>query len=281
MKKLTKKDYDQMWGEAGPYSEVSLSEQTRILDNTISRIFLVVEAKINPFTFEFILKHRDKFVGDEAMQQLLDHAEFRGPIDGYVVSAGEEELRDQKSFELASSYRKLAVETVLRMHNFVIEKFGLKRYSNGEIKIPKSAERRHVWDKELKSIVAVEEDPIWNSGSSVDSPLGTKNGKMRYFAVFALASKKVLGREDVKWFSLQTKKVAEKLDVTLEDAEAGMGYIMLTVLIFPHIAPADFIETCIAISNKKKSLFAKKYFITNTSRPTGKEIESFLRRLKL
>ena len=41
-----------MWGEDGPYSQVRLCEEARILDDCVSRVFLVVEAEINPFTFE-------------------------------------------------------------------------------------------------------------------------------------------------------------------------------------------------------------------------------------
>lgn len=52
-KKLTKTDYKKMWGDDGPYSQVRLCEETRILDDSVSRVFLVVEAEINPFTFEW------------------------------------------------------------------------------------------------------------------------------------------------------------------------------------------------------------------------------------
>lgn len=46
--KLTKKDTDKLWGEEGPYSEARLIVETRILDDRVSRIFLVVEVSINP-----------------------------------------------------------------------------------------------------------------------------------------------------------------------------------------------------------------------------------------
>ena len=77
-KKLTPKDYERMWGKNGPYSQVRLCEETRILDDSVSRVFLVVEAEINPFTFEYVQKHRQRFANDESVLQLLDHAEYRG-----------------------------------------------------------------------------------------------------------------------------------------------------------------------------------------------------------
>ena len=99
IKKLSQKDRYSLWGEDGPYSEVNLIEQTRILDNGISRVFLVVEAKINPFTFEYILSSRSRIENDLEIQDLLDHAEYRGPMEGYVVSGGQEELIDKRSFK--------------------------------------------------------------------------------------------------------------------------------------------------------------------------------------
>jgi len=56
--KLTQKQIDQLWGEHGPYSEAKLIIETRILDDRVSRIFIVVEVAINPLTFEIISKIR-------------------------------------------------------------------------------------------------------------------------------------------------------------------------------------------------------------------------------
>ncbi len=282
MKKLylTKKNRDDMWGEDGPYSEVNLSEQTRILDNAISRIFLVIEAKINPFTFEFILKHRKKFSDDEAIQQLLDHAEFRG-IDGYVVSGGQEELIDKKSFELAFKYRAIVVENVLKMHDFVIRTFRLKSYENRSIRVSDkiSATKHYIWDSATASVIPVEES-IWDSNTYIDSPAGTKNGKIRYFVVLALTSGTSLIENEIKHFAAATKKVADKFKVDIKSTEGNTGYIMLTVLISPDTAPASFIEESISRSNIKKELFFEHYYVTNVSQPTWQEIESFLQSVR-
>ena len=114
-KKLTQRDYDRMWGEDGPYSQVRLCEETRILDDSISRVFLVVEAEINPFTFEYIQKNRKKFENDEIINQLLDHAEYRGKF-GYVVSAGEVELRDKESHDFARFAEPRFERVAIRFH---------------------------------------------------------------------------------------------------------------------------------------------------------------------
>lgn len=128
-KGLTQKDYDQMWGEDGPYSQVRLCEETRILDDSVSRVFLVVEAEINPFTFECIQRHRQQFADDEPVTQLLDHAEYRGKF-GYVVSAGEVELRDEASRRFARKQADMTIHTLIRMHAFVIEKYDLRQQGN-------------------------------------------------------------------------------------------------------------------------------------------------------
>ncbi|MDO8594082.1 MAG: hypothetical protein Q7R93_01020 [bacterium] len=126
-KKLTQKDYERMWGEGGPYSQVRLCEETRILDDSISRIFLVVEAEINPFTFECIQEHRKRFADDEPVTQLLDHAEYRGEF-GYVVSAGEIELRGEESKRFMRKQADMTIQTLIRMHAFVIEKYNLRQH---------------------------------------------------------------------------------------------------------------------------------------------------------
>ena len=62
--KLTQKKRDKLWGEDGPYSEAWLIFETRILDDSVSRIFIIVEVHVNPFTYELIKKNRDLFADD-------------------------------------------------------------------------------------------------------------------------------------------------------------------------------------------------------------------------
>lgn len=38
--KLTPKQTDGLWGETGPYSQVQLIVETRILNNSVSRVFV-------------------------------------------------------------------------------------------------------------------------------------------------------------------------------------------------------------------------------------------------
>jgi len=122
--KLTKKQKDMLWGETGPYSQANLTKQVRILDDEISRVFLVVEVEINPTTFEIVEKHRndDEFKNDIKIQQLLDYSDFRGPNFGYVSMAFEGEYVDSGVAFNAEASLKYAQDSIIKMHKFVMDK---------------------------------------------------------------------------------------------------------------------------------------------------------------
>jgi len=129
-KKLTIKQKDLLWsGDGkGPYSQVNLKRQVRILDNSISRIFLVVETEINPTTFEIVKNNRneDEFKNDIKIQQLLDHAEYRGLQFGYVAVAFEEEFTNNEIMSRAEHALKYTQESIIKMHDYVMRKFLVK-----------------------------------------------------------------------------------------------------------------------------------------------------------
>ncbi len=115
-----------MWGDIGPYSQVNLIIQTRILDDKISRIFLIVEANINPLTYEIVLQNRSKFKDDIMIQQLLDRADYRGQEFGYVVSAFEEEFTDKSILEKAQQRLEYAKDNLIKMHKFAMDLLDIK-----------------------------------------------------------------------------------------------------------------------------------------------------------
>lgn len=117
---LSQKQIDKLWGETGPYSQANLIIQTRILDDSVSRVFLVVEADINPLTYELINEHRFQFADDLKILRLLDHAEYRGQDFGYVVSAFEAEYKNESVMREAQERLKYTVETLIKMHKFVM-----------------------------------------------------------------------------------------------------------------------------------------------------------------
>lgn len=117
--KLNKKEIDKLWGE-GPYSEVSLNIQTRILDDSVSRIFLEVEVCVNPYTFELVKKYRKLFTDDPMIQDILDHSDYRGQSFGYVSCSFSEEYK-KDLLEEANLHLKYSESTVIKMHKFVLK----------------------------------------------------------------------------------------------------------------------------------------------------------------
>ena len=126
-RKLTKKQIDLLWssGGGGPYSQANLIKQVRILDDSVSRVFLVVETEINPTTFEIINENRNssEFKNDIMIQQLLDKAEYRGPQFGYVVAAFEEKYASDEVMVRAEYTLKYVQECIIKMHKYVMDNF--------------------------------------------------------------------------------------------------------------------------------------------------------------
>jgi len=124
---LTKKQIEMLWGGDGPYSQTRLVREVRILDDKVSREFLVVEVDINPTTFELIKRYRNdgEFKDDIAIQQLLDHAEYRGPADGYVSMAFSDQYQegDEEVVVEANLALQRTQETIIKMHKFVLDKY--------------------------------------------------------------------------------------------------------------------------------------------------------------
>lgn len=281
-KKLTPADFERMWGEDGPYSQVRLCEETRILDDSVSRAFLVVEAEINPFTFEYIQKHRQQFVDDEPILQLLDYAEYRGKF-GYVVGAGEVELGDEDSKQFVRKQADATIETLIRMHRFVINEFNLAKDKNfGVIEDEITHDERFVWNEKMGKVKAVE-GSLWGSKTLIGSPAGTKNNKIRFFIVLAFEKKFDFKKESALVFAKILKKAVNDFKVDIEKCESFIDYVLITALLPFDIAPASFVEAVLdrCAMTGKKSIFKKDYFVTNVKKPTQEQIISFLRQLPL
>lgn len=119
--KLTNKLKEELWGGSGPYSQVNLIIQSRILDDSVSRVFIEVEVEINPLTFKIISQNRKQFRDDQTIIQLLDHAEFRGQEFGYVSHAFSGEYRNESVLRRAEKTLEYSKETVIKMHKFVMD----------------------------------------------------------------------------------------------------------------------------------------------------------------
>ncbi len=125
--KLTKKQQEKIWGESGPYSQVNFKIENRILDDFVSRIFVIVETELNPFTFELIKKNSEKFKKDKMIQGILDNSEYQGIGYGYVSCAYREELMQEgdskvndKTFEIAHKVLAITQQATIKMHKFTM-----------------------------------------------------------------------------------------------------------------------------------------------------------------
>ena len=125
MKKLAKKDQERLWGDSGPYSQVNMTIQTRILDERINRVFLIVQVDVNPLTFELTKRHQQKFKDDAMIQNFLEVGEYRGDQLGYVVFPFEEEFADNGVMDKGHQILIVATNALIKMHTFVMEELGL------------------------------------------------------------------------------------------------------------------------------------------------------------
>lgn len=137
--KLNKKLTDKLWGETGPYSQVNLIIQERILDDKTSRVFAVVEAEINPLTFEIVKQNRQAriFKNDVKIQQLLNTAEYRGPALGYIILAFEKHLTGPEIMKEAKKSVDYTRKTLIKMHKFVMDLLDVENKKNSNILTPK------------------------------------------------------------------------------------------------------------------------------------------------
>ncbi|MBU0706304.1 hypothetical protein KJ657_03440 [Patescibacteria group bacterium] len=123
--KLSKQQLFDLWGVDGPYSEANIKIQTRILDDSVSRVMVEVEANINPLTFRIVKAAKKAFTDDEHLQQLLDHAKYMGKNQGYVVSSFSKEYTDEDVMNEAKIHLKYTEKTILKMHKYAMDLLGI------------------------------------------------------------------------------------------------------------------------------------------------------------
>jgi len=121
---LTAKQTAELWGEDGPYSEARSIIEHRILDDSVSRIFLRIEVNINPFTYKIVKKNRKDFINDEMVQNILDHSTYLGFKDGYIAIPFESKFMVDDDGVVIEEAGKILEETkqaVIRMHKYVMK----------------------------------------------------------------------------------------------------------------------------------------------------------------
>jgi len=119
--KLTQKQRDKLWADNGPYSEVHLIIETRILDDREARKFVIVEININPLSFEIIKKNYLQFKDDVIIQEIIDNAEYRGQPFGYVACTFMYEYNDPTVIFEAERCVEYSKAVLIKIHKYVID----------------------------------------------------------------------------------------------------------------------------------------------------------------
>lgn len=125
MKKLSKEQIKKLRWETGPYSEVNIKIEDRLLDNYSSRQFVSVYANINPLTYEICNQNIGSF--DSEIQWLLMSARYYDQWHGYIVTNFVEQVDydDIKVIisvlEKAQKAKERLTDNIIQLHYFVMD----------------------------------------------------------------------------------------------------------------------------------------------------------------
>jgi len=129
---LTQEQMGGLWGDGGPYSQVHVTREIRILDDGVSRTFYYVHASVNPATYA-VLKKMEVQIEDEEIQAFLKEATFVSDEEGY-----EWHVYGQPALSPRGANRAAAkvMEAVVRMHRLVMDTLDLKPPQRAETPEP-------------------------------------------------------------------------------------------------------------------------------------------------
>lgn len=111
------KNMDKLWGDGGPYSQVQIDREIRILDDSVSREKYYIYANINPATIEVLKKSKDA-IRNERILKVLDEAEYANKKEGYIWHVSGGEVEDLKELDYLA---KMATDTIIEMHKLVMQ----------------------------------------------------------------------------------------------------------------------------------------------------------------
>ncbi len=106
-----------LWGDGGPYSQVQVLREIRILDDHVSRTFYYVKANVNPTTYA-TLKKREAEIEDEEIRAFLAEAAFISDEEGYEWTIYGQAALTPRGANRASDR---ATDAITRMHRLVMD----------------------------------------------------------------------------------------------------------------------------------------------------------------
>ncbi|MDA3840773.1 MAG: hypothetical protein PF572_06855 [Patescibacteria group bacterium] len=122
--KLSNKQREQLWGEDGPYSEVNLIFENRILDDKDARNYYYIKIEINPLTFDIVEKNLDDFKDDEWVMSIYESHEEREDGNGYEAYPFRTEYIEKSDYKKAQAALKESKKAVTKMHKYVMQVLG-------------------------------------------------------------------------------------------------------------------------------------------------------------
>ncbi len=122
--KLSNKEMEKLWGDGGPYSQVNLIFENRILDDSEARKYFYIHIELNPLTFEIIEKNIDKFKDDEWVMNIMENANFINEQDGYESYPFRIQFLDKDTRKEAEQALEESKKAIIRMHKFVMNVLG-------------------------------------------------------------------------------------------------------------------------------------------------------------
>ena len=130
MRKLSTQQQAKLWWDEGPYSEVKIIIEDRLLDNYSSRQFVMVNANINPLTWEIANQNIGSF--DDEIQGMLLAAKYQDKKYWYMVSNFMEQV-DYENIESILPVLKRAqiakqrmTQNIIQLHYFVMDLLDIK-----------------------------------------------------------------------------------------------------------------------------------------------------------
>ncbi len=114
---ITREQMAGLWGDGGPYSQIHIIRELRILDDHPSRTFYYVKANVNPTTYA-VLKRMEAEIEDEEIRAFLQNASFVSDEEGYEWTVYGQAALSPRGANRASE--KVA-DAIIRMHRLVMD----------------------------------------------------------------------------------------------------------------------------------------------------------------
>ena len=114
---ITREQMAGLWGDGGPYSQIHIIREVRILDDHPSRTFYYVKANVNPTTYA-VLKRMEAEIEDEEIRAFLQNASFVSDEEGYEWTVYGQAALSPRGANRASE--KVA-DAIIRMHRLVMD----------------------------------------------------------------------------------------------------------------------------------------------------------------